>query len=190
VLVLACTWGATYACVTGAVQFWKLFAIRERGFTDGQVGLSVALAALVAMPPAFAVGRLLDAVGRRRGAALIYGLSIVGVAGAYLLRGWSVLTALLALGMFGTSAMVAVLNVYTTELFPTDLRSDAFAWANNLGGRAIAVLIPPLIGAAAATYGWGPSVAATVAGPALALLLVLAALPETRGRELEQTSAL
>jgi putative MFS transporter len=86
--------------------------------------------------------------------------------------------------------VLPLLNAYTTELFPTDLRSDAFAWANNLLGRITPVVAPPLIGAAATLSGWGPSVAATVAGPALALVLILVALPETRGRELEQTSAL
>jgi putative MFS transporter len=189
-LLLACIWGATYACNTAAVLFWKLFATRERGLTDGQVGLSMSAAALVAMPLVFLVGRLLDGLGRRRGAVIIYAVSIAGVAGAYLLHGRLALTVALALGMFGTSAVLPLLNAYTTELVPTSARSDAFAWANNLLGRLSPVVAPPLIGAAAAAYGWGPSVAATVLGPALALCLVLVALPETTRRELEETSAL
>jgi putative MFS transporter len=93
-------------------------------------------------------------------------------------------------GIFGTTAVLPVMNAYTTELFPTELRSDAFAWANNLLGRMGAVVAPLGVGAAAGVYGWGPAVAATALGPMVALALILWKLPETSGIELEQTSTL
>ena len=46
---------------------WKDFAVAERGFTDGQVGLSLTIASLVAMPLVFGAGKLLDVMGRKRG---------------------------------------------------------------------------------------------------------------------------
>ena len=55
-------------------------------------------------------------------------------------------------------------------------------------GRVGYVLSPIAVGMAAESWGWGPSVAATAVGPTLALLLLWALLPETRGRELEETS--
>jgi putative MFS transporter len=112
------------------------------------------------------------------------------VLGAYNFTSRAALTASLLVGIFGTSAVLPVLNAYTTELFPTELRSDAFAWANNLLGRSGAAVAPLAIGSAAALHGWGPAISATCLGPVLALGLILWRLPETRGQELERTSAL
>ena len=190
VVELALIWGLTYVSTTTAVVFWKGFAVRERGFTDGKVGLSLTIASLVAMPFIFLVGRLLDVAGRRAGATVIFLLTAAGVFGSYTLRGWGPLTAALCLGIFGTSAVLPVLNAYTTELFPTELRGDAFAWSNNLLGRLGAVIAPLAVGAAAAETGWGPAMAATVVGPLVAMTLILVRLPETSGKELEETSAL
>jgi predicted MFS family arabinose efflux permease len=52
------------------------------------------------------------------------------------------------------------------------------------------VLSPLLVGAAADRFGWGHSVALTALGPLLALVLILRWLPETSGKELEETSRL
>jgi putative MFS transporter len=189
-VLLACIWAATYVCTTTAMLFWKEFAVAERQFTDAQVGASMTIAALLSMPLAFAVGKLIDRIGRRRAAVLIFCLASVSVFGAYTLESHLALTVSLVAGIFGTTAVLPVLNAYTTELFPTELRSDAFAWANNLLGRLGAVVAPLAVGAAAGIYGWGPAVAATTIGPLVALALILWKLPETSGFELEQTSAL
>jgi putative MFS transporter len=190
VVLLAVIWALTYVCTTTAMLFWKEFAVSERGFTDGQVGASMTVAALLSMPLAFMVGKLVDAIGRRHAAVLIFVMASVSVAGAYTLHSPLALTVALVAGIFGTTAVLPVLNAYTTELFPTELRSDAFAWSNNLLGRVGAVLAPLAVGAAAGVHGWGPAVAATTIGPLLALGLILWKLPETTGLELEQTSAL
>ena len=189
VVLLGAIWASTYVCTTTAIMFWKEFAVRERGFTDGEVGASMSIAALVAMPFVFFAGKLVDALGRRRGASLVFVAASASVFGAYTLESHAALTAALVAGVFGTSAVLPVLNAYTAELFPTALRSDAFAWANNLLGRVGAVVAPVVIGGAAHAYGWGPAVAATAAGPLVALGLILWRLPETGGRELEDTSA-
>ena len=105
-------------------------------------------------------------------------------------RAGSGLTAALVLGIFGSSAVLPVLNAYTAELFPTPLRSGAFAWANNLLGRLGYVLSPLGVGIIASSQGWGPAVSLTTIFPLLALALIWLLLPETKGRELEETSAL
>ncbi len=96
----------------------------------------------------------------------------------------------LAGAIFGTSAVLPVLNAFTSELFPTEARGDAFALANNLIGRISYVLAPFAVGVVAQQSGWGFAVSVTAIGPLLALAVILAALPETRGRELEETSKL
>ncbi|WP_438018817.1 MFS transporter [Sorangium sp. So ce315] len=187
-LQLALIWGLTYVCTQNAVTFWKTFALRERGFTDAEVGASITFAAVVSMPLIFASGKLLDVVGRRRGAVIIYVLAAGGVLGAYSLGTRAGLTAALVFAIFGASGVLPVLNAYMSELFPTHLRSDALAWSNNLLGRIGYLLSPIAVGLAAEGVGWGPAVSATAIFPLFALALILWLLPETRGKELEETA--
>ncbi len=185
VLQLALIWTITYIATQNAITFWKEFAVSERGFTDGQVGAALTIAALASMPLVFMAGKLLDVVGRRIGALIIFVITAVGIFLAYTLHDHVALTLALVLGIFGSSSVLPVMNAYTTELFPTDLRGDAFAWGNNLLGRIGYVLSPIAIGIAADRVGWGPAVASTAAAPLLALALIWKLLPETNGRELE-----
>lgn len=190
ILQMAVIWFLSYVCAQNAITFWKEFALAERGFTDAQVGGAITVAAIVSMPLVFLAGKLLDVVGRKRGAVIIYGVLSLGVFTAYSLHGRGALTGALILAVFGCSAFLPVLNAFTTELFPTGYRADAFAWSNNLLGRIGYVLSPPLVGYFAARHGWGPTVAATAVFPLLALVLILAVLPETSGRELEETAGM
>jgi len=134
---------------------------------------------------------LMDQIGRRIGGAIIFGVGAIGVVLAYTLHGQWPLTAALILGVFGASAMPAVLNTLTTELFPTALRADAFAWCNNLVGRIGYVTAPYFVGILSTSLGEkGPVLAASAIFPVIALVLILVMMPETKGRELEDTSAL
>lgn len=189
-LQIAAIWAATYLCTQTGVAFWKEFVTQERGFTDDDVARSMTIAALGSLPLLFGVGKLIDAAGRRRGAVVVFVLTALGMLGSYNLHGQAALTAALVLGIFGSSAVLPVLNAFTTELFPTEVRSDAYAWANNLLGRTSYVLAPLVVGQLATTWGWGPSVSLTAIGPVVALVLILVWMPETRGRELEDSAAL
>lgn len=190
VLQLGTIWALTFVCTQNAVVFWKEFALSERGLTDAQVGAMLTIASLVSMPLVFASGKLLDLIGRRRGAVVIFGVTTLGTIASYTLDSQAALTCALVLGILGTSAVLPVLNAFTTELFPTALRSEAFAWSNNIIGRSAYLLSPVAIGLAAEAVGWGSAVAATAVFPLLALGLIVWLLPETGGRELEETSAL
>lgn len=190
VLQMAVIWFLSYVCTQNAITFWKGFAVEERAFSDAQVGGAITVAALISMPLVFLAGKLLDVVGRRRGAVIIYGVLSAGVFAAYSLHGRGALTGALVLAVFGCSAFLPVLNAFSTELFPTEYRADAFAWSNNLLGRIGYVLSPPLVGYLADLHGWGPVVGATAVFPLLALGLILALLPETGGRELEETAGM
>ena len=190
VVLMAVIWALTYVCTNAGVLFWKDFAMTERGWTAGEVAVALTIAAVVAMPLVFVTGPLIDRIGRRPGAVLIFLAGAAGIVAAYTLHAPAALTAALAVGMFGASAVLPVLNAYTAELFPTDMRADGYAWSNNLLGRLGAVASPLAIGAVAADTGLGPAVAATAVGPVLALVLILITLPETKGKELEETSAL
>jgi MFS transporter, putative metabolite:H+ symporter len=189
-LQLGLVWALTYLCTHNAITFWKEFAVSSRGLTDADVGMSISIAAVASMPMVFYAGKLLDQIGRRRGAVVIFSLGILGILGCYGLYGKWLLTAALVFGIFGASAVLPVLNAFTSELMPTKLRGDAFAWSNNLLGRIGYVLSPAGVGAMAGALGWGPAVQLTIIGPLIALALILLWFPETKNRELEETSAL
>lgn len=156
--------------------------------TDAAVGANITIAALLALPLAFGAGKLIDRIGRRRGALVIYLLTIAGTLVPYNLDARAAVVAGLIAAIVGITGVGVVMAAYTTELFPTELRGDAFGWSNNLLGRVSLLVTPPLVGAVAERSGWGPAVSLTVVGPAIAVVLILALLPETRGRELEETS--
>ncbi len=190
-LKLAAVWFFAYICAQNSVAFWKEFAVGEREFSDADVGLAISVAAVVAMPLLFASGKLIDVVGRRAGAAIVFGIASVATFACYTLKGFVPLTVALSLGIFAASAYLPILNAYGAELFPTDLRGDAFAWSNNLLGRISYVLSPLAVGAAAEYWGaFGPVVAATSIFPIVALALVWRWFPETKLEELERTSIL
>lgn len=187
---LGAIWFMAYLGSQSTVTFWKDFAVNERGFTDAQVGGVITVAAVIALPMVFAVPKLLDALGRKPTAAIVFTLGAVGTVGCYSLHDREALTGALVLGVFASSAFLPVLNAFTTELFPTPMRAEGFAWANNLIGRVGYVLSPLAVGAAAERFGWGPVIrfAALFTLAALALIWVL--LPETKNRALEETARL
>lgn len=188
VLELGAIWFLSYVCTNNAVTFWKDFAMKERGLSHGQVGLIMTVAALVSMPLVFFAGRMLDAIGRKRGAAVIYAATIVGVLGGYTASGVVPLMLSMTVGIFGINAVLTVLNTFMTELFPTDVRGSAVALSNNVLGRIGYVFSPLLLGELVDQYGLGTPLRASVVFPLLALLLIFWLLPETNRRELEETS--
>ena len=190
VIQLAVIWFLTYICTQNAVTFWKEFAVAARGLSDAQVGNAVKLSALASMPLAFAAGKLLDVVGRKLGATLIYASTIIGVIGAYTAHSALALTVFLVFAVLGVNSVLTVLNAFTTELFPTEYRGSAFAWSNNVIGRIGYCVSPVAVGALIPRFGWGPTLAATTVFPLLALFVIWFTLPETKGRELEETALL
>lgn len=188
VVQLAALWFFTYAGTHLALTFWKEYAVHEARFTDTQVGTTLAIASVVAMPLVFLVGRALDRFGRRAASFFIFPVTALGVVGAYTLRDPVGLTAAMTVVIFGCAAVLPVLETWTTELFPTDQRGDAFGWANNLLGRQANVWLPPLVGWIAADLGWGPTVAGSAVFLFVALFGIWRWMPETRARELEDTA--
>ncbi len=189
-LQMALIWGVTYLCSNTAVTFWKDFAVTERGLSDAQVGLSITIAALVSAPLILYAGAFCDLVGRRLAALVIFTATAAGVFLTYTLHGQWPLTIPLVFAIFGVTGVLPVLNAFTTELFPTHLRGDAFAWANNLLGRVGYVLAPYFVGRIADDIGWGMTVRMTAVFPIIAVVLIFVMLPETNAKELEETAAL
>lgn len=189
ILHLALLWFLTYAGTHVALAFWKEYAVHEARFTDGEVGRTLAIASVIALPLVFVTARLLDSLGRRKVAMGVFPATALGAWGAYTFTDPVGLTVSMTLLVYGCSAVLPVLEALNAELFPTAQRGDAFGWSNNLLGRQAAVWIPPVAGTLAGTWGWGPVVRLTAIPVVLALVGILAWMPETRKRELEDTAA-
>ncbi len=189
-LYLALIWFVAYIPAQNGVAFWKEFAVGERGFTDGEVGAAISLAAVGSMPFVFASGWLIDKFGRKKGGAVIFLAGGAGIAAAYTLEGFWPLTIALGFGIFAASAYLPVLNAYSTELFPTKLRGMAYAWSNNLLGRLGYVGSPFVVGLLVSETGaFGPIVASLALFNIVAVVLIFTLLPETGSRSLEETAA-
>jgi MFS transporter, putative metabolite:H+ symporter len=197
-LQLALIWGITYLCTHNAITFWKIFMIEERmGITANTkdqmvkiVGLTLTIASIGSLPLVFGVGKLLDVLGRKKTACLVFVATSLGVFFAYTLSDRWGLTLALTFGVFGVSSVLPILNAYNAELFPTEYRGDAYAWSNNLLGRIGYVFSPLVIGFAMNNgIKRGDAIASTAIFPLIALVLILFLLPETKGRELEDTSS-
>lgn len=190
VLELGAIWFLTYACTQNAVTFWKDHALNVLHLSDKTAGNVVAFAALSSMPLVFFAGKLADIIGRKRAAALSIISLVTGVLVAYTATDIWVLALAMSLSVFGINAILTVLNAFTAELFPTELRGDAFAWTNNLIGRVGYCLSPIVVGQFANELGWAPVLRVSTIFPVIALVLVLILLPETKARELEATASL
>jgi putative MFS transporter len=71
VLVMGLIWTLSYCGIGNVITFWKELALSARGLSDAQAGALIASAAVLGMPFTYLVGKLLDRMGRRRGALLI-----------------------------------------------------------------------------------------------------------------------
>jgi putative MFS transporter len=185
VLSLGLIWATSYVCMQTSVTFWKEFAMAERGMSDGQVGTAISIAAVASMPLVFASGKLIDVLGRRSGAVVILLAAAIGTFTAYTFSNPVLLTLALIVGIFGNSALLPLLNAFSTELFPTRMRADGFAWSNQILGRTAYVLAPLAVGWIAQETSWSSAVRATAVFPIVSLVLILALLPETGSKELE-----
>lgn len=187
---LAVIWVATFLCNQSATVFWKEYAQAERGLSAQRIGAWVATAAVVALPLTVLSGRLIDRIGRRRGAAIVYLSTAGGVLGSYAQLSEGLLLGSLILLIAGATATVALLSAWTAESFPTDLRGDSFAWANSLIGRLGFVLSPLFVAQLVPTLGWGRTLSLTAGFPLLALGLTWLWLQETARKELEESPRL
>jgi putative MFS transporter len=190
ILWMAAIWSLTYAATQPAVTFFKEYAVNELAWTDGQVGLSIAIATISSLPLVLALGAVIDKLGRRRSAVVVFGVCAVAVVSAFQLTGFWVLTVCMTGAAFSAVGILTILNAYTTELFPTSIRAEAFAWSNNLLGRLGYVIGPIVVGSLAGSIGWGNAVSLMAVCIVAALVIVVVVLPETAGRELEDTATL
>ncbi len=129
-------------------------------------------------------GRIADVRGRRVVAAVALVVGTACTLGYFFSAGWQ-MWVVATVGTMVSAAAIPALGVYGPELFPTGLRGRAngLVAVSSLLGSATGLI---LCGVLSDGFGRiGPAMSILSVGPFLLAVLVLAAYPETAGRELE-----
>jgi MFS transporter, putative metabolite:H+ symporter len=189
-LVVACL-----ALGSGLVLFgfnlWIPTNLRKLGFTDSDAILRNA--ALMGFPLTFLVAWMYGFWSSKKTIILLSSLTAAAlfgfvVAGDAVVQNRALLYALLVVPIWGISSVIAVLSVYSSEIYPTQIRSRGTGFAaaaSKAGGVAIIALV--VFGIAAPSIA---TVALIGAIPmAAAVILVSFFGVETRKRRLEEITA-
>jgi MFS family permease len=174
--------------VQQASTFTIDFLQTDRHLSASAANFMLVGAGLPGIPLMVFAGALSDRFGRRLVGCGFALASVVGAIGFFWMPGGvPVLLPCMSLTIVGQMGAWPVLQTYTSELFPTALRSSASAWANVAGvfGRSASLAIAaPLLAVTS------QSMTATLLGigPLVAIVLFAVAFPDTHGRELEELS--
>ena len=167
-------------------EFFTRYLDDVRHFSSLQIVLFLALTGGPASLTVVLGGRLADVRGRKVVAVPAIVVAALAFAG-FFLTGSPWLWLFAFMGQVVGSLSLAASGVYTPELFPTRMRAGAntlilgCAVAGSGAGLATA-------GALAGPLGVGRAIALLAVFPLLAAGLIALFFPETRGRELEETS--
>jgi MFS family permease len=189
-LVLVCAASVLGGLLSQASVFVIDFMQTQRHLSAPAANLILVGAGALAIPVLVGAGSISDRLGRKRIGCSFLALSVTGtLCFFFLARGPVGLFLALAITYIGQFGAWPTLTGFSTELFPTShraLASSAAGIAKVTGAClsfVLAAWLIPLTGSLAR------SVALLAAGPLVALVIVAVGLPETAGRELEQTSA-
>lgn len=179
-IVMAIVWFFLYFGVKGALNFFSQHVVNDLSFTPLMVSIALVTQTLVGMVIIALNGRMLDKIGRKKGAIIIIVTGSCAAAALFLVKSFALV---LLIGCFATgftNSFLIVGSTITNELFPTEVRANAMAWTNNILGRIGQVLVPTFIGSLSVVLGLAHAVAFAVLLPLIAALLIAVFIPETK----------
>ncbi|HEV2760715.1 MAG TPA: MFS transporter [Acidimicrobiales bacterium] len=183
-LLLAASGVLVNLFVAPSSQFGNQYLRDERGFSGARIGLLSIVIGTPAVIGIVAGGRIADVRGRRVVAAVALAVGTTCTLGYFFSAGWQ-MWVVATVGTVVSAAAIPALGVYGPELFPTGLRGRAngLVAVSSLLGSATGLI---LCGVLSDRFGRiGPAMSILSVGPFLLAVLVMAAYPETAGRELE-----
>lgn len=183
----------THVALLGALVWWRWFAQEERGFSDQTVTVMLTVGYLLGITGYLVAGFLQDRIGRRRTGAIFLVCGATFGLGVFQSSDASAMLPLLVLAVFFGVGVTPVTNALAAELFPTEMRATAVAFARSVFGTLGAIAGPLLVAVLAdqqlgivGNVGDSVSLVALIYLPAAVLTL---RMPETARRELEAISA-
>jgi predicted MFS family arabinose efflux permease len=176
--------------VSAGAFWWAYYAQQEVGMSVSTSGLYLAAAGLVGAAGFIVGGRLMDRIGRKR-AFLLY------LAGALVFGTWTfqvtdelLMLPVLCAGIFFSLGSVAMTSAFSTEPFPTYVRSRASAWCRNafeIPGGVLGALVVGSLGdhvdGPVGSIGDAMSLVTIATLPA-AMLVAWRFVPETNGEDM------
>ncbi len=172
--------GGYYAITTWLPTFLKT----QRGLSVLNTGAYLFVVIAGSFAGYMVSAYLTDRLGRRRTLVLFAVCSFLTVAAyTYLPIGNHIMLVLgFPLGFFASGSF-SPMGAFLTELFPSRLRGSGQGFSYNFG-RALGALFPTLVGYLSASMSLGHAIAAFAVAAYLIMIIAVAALPETRGKEL------
>ena len=120
-----------HAAVAAAAFWWAYYAQQEVGMSVSLSGLYLAAAGALGAVGFIAAGRLMDRFGRRPTfVAYMLGTLVFGT-WLFQIRSVALMLPVLCAAIFCGLGSVAMTSAFSTELFPTYVRSRAAAWCRN-----------------------------------------------------------
>jgi len=188
-ILIAILWNSIGVVGGPMITFFSLLAIRDHHWTTGQVSLAIIIAYLMGSAGSMLSGWAMDRLGRRVTTVVFYLLAAVSMGimfGSHLhgsLRFGIVAT------MFAYQAARTATSALSAELFPTEIRASGYSITVQVLGQLGWTLSPLVVGLLAGRLGGLANAASFFAlGPVLGSIAIIAWVPETRGRTLEEIS--
>lgn len=174
----------------GSTAWWAWFAANEVGFSSARIGFYIIFAYGLGVAGYWICGRLMEAIGRRPTALIYFAGGTFFSILLFQQHTAGPMFPCLILAVFFGLGVAPVMGAYATELFPTNVRSQAAAWVRNVFEILGFVWGPALVGILGDRYtgvigNVGDTVSLLMVVQIPCLWLVWRYLPETRGQELE-----
>jgi putative MFS transporter len=191
--VAICLLGIGVGLVLFGFNLWIPSNLRKLGFNEVTADRILRDSALIGFPFTFLVAWMYGFWSSKKTIVLLTALTAaalfgLAIAGDSVVTNRTLLYTLLVIPIWGINSVTAVLSVYSSEIYPTRIRSRGTglaAGASKAGGVMIITLVA--LGVAA------PSLAATTLVGGIPMALAAAAIlffgVETRNRRLEQITA-
>jgi MFS family permease len=135
-----------YSAIAAGVFWWPFYAQQEVGMSLKLTGLYLGVAGILGAVGFLAAGRMMDRFGRRptfivyTAASAIFGIILFQIHSA------GIMLPFLCLAIFFGLGSGAITSAFSTEFFPTYVRSRAAAWCRNAFEVPGGILGPAIVG--------------------------------------------
>jgi MFS family permease len=172
--------GGYYAITTWLPSYLRT----QRGLSTVNTGVYLFVVIAGSFAGYLVSAHLADWLGRKRTLVLYAACSFFAVlAYAYLpISNATMLLLGFPLGFFASGSF-SPMGAFLTELFPTAVRGTGQGFSYNVG-RAIGAVFPALVGYLAATMSVGHAIAVFAVAAYVLMIVAVALLPETKGKDL------
>ena len=168
-------------CITSLVYYGLSLNV---GSLSGSIYINTFISGIVEFPSHAFAQIAVDKLGRKMTLVLLMSIAAVGVLSSALFSG-SMQVTVSMIGRFGIAGSFNMIYLYTTELFPTIVRSACLGTC-SLAARLGGIIAPGIILAQAISPALPPIFLGTAAASACMVTLTL---PETQGVVIEESLA-